>query len=72
MNRQETLSMLCGLASHVGHVKFKDEITHDCFCLGDTKGFDMHPEVIAFIMNATYEKLQREVHDAEAQKNDRD
>ncbi|MFH1628251.1 MAG: hypothetical protein ABIE47_05945 [Pseudomonadota bacterium] len=62
MKRPAVLRLLCALATEVGERKFKHELEHDCFC-GDgykAKGFQFHPEIVAYIVNAVQTRLKEE------------
>jgi hypothetical protein len=62
MKRPDLLRMLCSLATEVGRRKFKHQLEHDCFCGQGYKadGFQFHPEIAAYIINAVNEKMKRE------------
>jgi hypothetical protein len=60
MNRNDTINMLCKLVTQVGQEVYGSTLEHDCFCTEkDILGHDhrVHPEVVAFIINATMEKM---------------
>jgi hypothetical protein len=62
MKRPEILRILCTLATEVGEKRFDNELEHDCFCgLGyRASGFQFHPEIVAYIINAVHEKMKME------------
>jgi len=62
MKRPAVLRLLCGLATEVGARKFKSVLEHDCFCGNGykAKGFQFHPEIVAYIINAVQKSLKKE------------
>lgn len=62
MDRSEAVKMLCELVSHVGREVFKNELEHDCFCSNpQAPAFvSVHPEVVAFIVNAVFVAIARD------------
>jgi len=67
MKNDEVIKALCGLVTFVGRDRFKDKLAYDCFCsLESTKPLirgEVHPEIVSYIINATMEKIGREINE---------
>jgi hypothetical protein len=57
MNRIESVAMFCKLVSQVGDGVYGSQLEHDCICSGKMADPRVHPEVMAFIVNAVQDKL---------------
>jgi hypothetical protein len=56
LTREEVIQRLCILCSEVGHVAYKDDQAHDCFCnevVTDPGNFRFDEVVMDFIEGAT-------------------